>query len=91
MAVCRSTDRSCICRMNRRRFEVNVGAVVVATGFKPYEPHEGEYGYGVFPQVITLPKFMRLLALNDEGEALVWDEQAGAQCGLHSLCRQPPA
>ena len=45
-------------------FEINVGAVVVATGFKPYEPHQGEYGYGVYPEVITLPKFIRLLALH---------------------------
>ncbi len=58
-----------------KTFEVNVGAVVVATGFKPYEPHEGEYGYGLHPQVITLPKFIRLLALNNEGEALLWDSK----------------
>jgi heterodisulfide reductase subunit A2 len=54
-------------------FEVNVGAVVVATGFKPYEPQEGEYGYGVFPEVITLPQFIRLLALNDGEEELRWN------------------
>ncbi|MAT98276.1 MAG: disulfide reductase [Anaerolineaceae bacterium] len=51
---------------------VNVGAVVVATGFKPYEPFHGEYGYHEFPQVITLPDFIRLLRLLDEGEALHW-------------------
>ncbi|MFL7838222.1 MAG: CoB--CoM heterodisulfide reductase iron-sulfur subunit A family protein [Candidatus Promineifilaceae bacterium] len=56
-----------------RYFEVNVGAVVVATGFTPYEPHQGEYGYGVYPQVMTLPKFIRLLALNEGKEALSWD------------------
>jgi heterodisulfide reductase subunit A len=55
-----------------RTFEVNVGAVVVATGFKPYEPHQGEYGYGVYPEVITLPKFIRLLALNENKETLSW-------------------
>jgi heterodisulfide reductase subunit A len=49
-----------------KTFEINVGAVVVATGFKPYEPHEGEYGYGEYPEVITLPAFIRLLALNGE-------------------------
>ena len=56
-----------------RTFDVNVGAVVVATGFKPYEPHQGEYGYGEYPQVITLPKFIRFLALNGEAEELVYD------------------
>jgi len=51
-------------------FEINVGAVVVATGFKPYEPHPGEYGYGDYPEVITLPVFLRLLALNGGSESL---------------------
>jgi heterodisulfide reductase subunit A len=41
---------------NPTTFEINVGAVVVATGFKPYEPHQGEYGYGVYPGVMTLPR-----------------------------------
>ena len=41
---------------------LKVGAVVVATGFKPYEPFPGEFGYGEFPEVITLPQLERLLA-----------------------------
>ncbi len=53
-----------------REFELTVGAVVVATGFKPYEPHFGEYNYGVFPEVVTLPQFIRLLALTEQGEPL---------------------
>ena len=56
-----------------RTFTIEAGAVVVATGFKPYEPHEGEYGYGTYPQVITLPQFIRLMALNKGKEELVWD------------------
>ena len=60
---------------NPETFEVNVGAVVVATGFKPYEPHFGEYGYDVLPEVMTLPKFIRLLALIGEGEELLLDDQ----------------
>jgi heterodisulfide reductase subunit A len=43
-------------------FEVNVGAVVVATGFRPYEPSAGELGYAEFPAVITLPQLERMLA-----------------------------
>ncbi len=54
-------------------FDVNVGAVVVATGFKPYEPHHGEYGYGVNPRVITLPQFIRLMALSEGAEKLLFD------------------
>jgi heterodisulfide reductase subunit A len=50
--------------------EIRVGAVVVATGFDPYEPAPGEFGYGAFPEVITLPQFIRLLARNGGGEAL---------------------
>lgn len=51
-------------------FEVNVGAVVVATGFKPYSPYRGEYGYQEFEQVTTLPEFIRLLALLKYSDAL---------------------
>jgi heterodisulfide reductase subunit A2 len=43
-------------------FELKVGAVVLATGFKPYEPFPGEMGYGEFPEVITLPQLERLLS-----------------------------
>ena len=42
-------------------FEVNVGAVVMATGFQPYEPFYGEMGWKEFPEVITLPQLHRLL------------------------------
>lgn len=51
-------------------FDIQVGAIVVATGFKPYEPHVGEYGYGELPEVITLPQLIRLLALTETGEPL---------------------
>jgi heterodisulfide reductase subunit A len=57
-----------------RTLELNVGAVVVATGFDPYEPPVGEYGYGEIPQVLTLPQFIRKLALLEDGETL---EHAG--------------
>jgi heterodisulfide reductase subunit A len=56
-----------------KTFEVNVGAVVVATGFKPYEPHPGEYCYGLFPEVLTLPEFIRLLALKKDENTLEWN------------------
>ena len=56
-----------------KTIDVTVGAVVVATGFKPYEPHPGEYGYGELPEVMTLPRFIRLLALNGGQEKLEWN------------------
>lgn len=41
--------------------EIQAGVIIVATGFTPYEPRQGEYGYGVLPEVITLPQLIRLL------------------------------
>ncbi|RDV83644.1 CoB--CoM heterodisulfide reductase iron-sulfur subunit A family protein [Ammonifex thiophilus] len=41
---------------------LSVGAIILATGFAPYEPKEGEYGYKIFPEVITLPQLIRLLS-----------------------------
>jgi heterodisulfide reductase subunit A len=54
-------------------FELNAGAIVMATGFDPYQPHRGEYGYGEIPEVVTLPQLIRCLALLKEGEPLVWN------------------
>jgi heterodisulfide reductase subunit A2 len=53
-------------------FDLNVGAFVVATGFRPYEPRPGEYGYGEHDEVITLPQMIRLLSLAGEDEPLNW-------------------
>ena len=44
--------------------EVEVGSIVVATGFDAYEPEAGEFGYGI-DGVLTLPEFQRRL---DAGE-----------------------
>ena len=48
-----------------QEFTVEVGAVVIATGFQPYEPFYGEMGWKEFLEVITLPQLHRLL--DDEG------------------------
>ncbi len=40
--------------------QVEVGSVVVATGFDTYEPAAGEFGYGV-EGVVTLPEFKQML------------------------------
>ena len=48
-------------------FPLETGVVVLATGFKPYAPRVGEYGYGIFPEVITLPDLIRLLAADGAG------------------------
>jgi heterodisulfide reductase subunit A len=43
------------------KMQLQVGAIVLATGFDPYTPQEGEYGFGKHEGVITLPQLMRLL------------------------------
>ena len=40
---------------------LKVGAIVIATGFDPYPPAPGEFGYGL-EGVVTLPEFKELLA-----------------------------
>ncbi|MGD8633471.1 MAG: CoB--CoM heterodisulfide reductase iron-sulfur subunit A family protein, partial [Anaerolineales bacterium] len=57
-----------------RKLDLDVGAIVLATGFDPYEPHQGEYGYGQLPEVITLPQLIRHLAMLPEGEPLSWND-----------------
>jgi len=44
--------------------KLKVGAVIVATGFDPYEPKEGEFGYGR-QGVVTLPQLHRLMDLGN--------------------------
>jgi heterodisulfide reductase subunit A len=43
---------------------LNVGAIITTTGFTPYEPREGEYGWGA-PGVVSLLEFRQML---DAGE-----------------------
>jgi heterodisulfide reductase subunit A len=43
---------------------LNVGAIIVATGFTPYEPRDGEYGWGM-PGVVTLKEFRQMLEAGD--------------------------
>jgi heterodisulfide reductase subunit A len=54
-------------------YQLTVGAIVVATGFDPYTPHTGEYGYGELPQVATLAELIRHLAVHPEAKSLRWN------------------
>ena len=49
---------------------VHAGAILVNTGYDPYEPTDNEFGYGVIKEVITLQQLERLIELNPE--ELVW-------------------
>ncbi len=41
--------------------EVKAGVIVMATGYHPYEPSQGEYAYGEHPGVVTLQQLNRML------------------------------
>ena len=65
-----------VLRDNIKSIMINVGAIVVATGFDPYEPRQGEYGYNELKEVITLPQLIRHLALKDKDQQLQWNGHA---------------
>lgn len=44
---------------------INVGSILLSTGFNPYEPKQGEFGYGDIDNVITLQQFKRLIELSN--------------------------
>ena len=50
---------------------IKAGAILLNTGFDPYEPKEGEYGYKQVDNVITLQQFKRLIESN--GDKLVYN------------------
>lgn len=45
-----------------REWVLETGVIVFATGFQPYAPQEGEYGYLKQPEVVTLPELIRQMA-----------------------------
>lgn len=47
-----------------KEINITVGAIQLSTGFNPYEPSKGEFGYNEIDNVITLQQFKRLIELN---------------------------
>ncbi|HSO19032.1 MAG TPA: 4Fe-4S dicluster domain-containing protein, partial [Desulfosarcina sp.] len=43
------------------------GAIILATGFRPYAPKTGEYGHGDLPEVITLSEMIKTLSETPAG------------------------
>ena len=41
--------------------EAVVGAIIMATGFRPYVPQDGEFLYRTEPCVVTMPEFIQLM------------------------------
>ena len=53
-------------------FEINVGAVILAVGFQPFDPDEmPEFGYGRIPNVITSMQYERLASRSGPTEGIV--------------------
>ena len=70
-----------------RELTLHSGVIILATGYDPYEPLLGEYGYGIFPKVITLQQLHRML--DPEGPtagALPFDSNTPVRIGfLHCV------
>ena len=74
-------------RWNLETIQVDVGSIVIATGFDTYQPAEGELGYGI-DGVITIADFKKLL---DESDGpLQYDGRPVEHSRLHLLRGQPP-
>lgn len=61
-AVCESIDFS----QKEEILNFKVGSILLATGFDPYEPKKGEFGYGEIDNVVTLPQFKRIVHICDK-------------------------
>jgi heterodisulfide reductase subunit A len=59
------------------KLETIVGAIVMATGFRPYLPQDGEFLYRQEPCVLTLPEFIRhLQSVSPDAKRLTYKNQA---------------
>ena len=54
---------------DQEEIRVNVGSIIVATGSDPYQPKDGEYGYGL-DGVVTIAEFKELAGV--PGESIVY-------------------
>ena len=63
--------------------DITVGVIVLASGYDTYIPFEGEYGWNKFPNVITLPQFIRMNAPGGQfEEKLEWNGQPIRSIGV---------
>ena len=60
--VCRAIDFT----QKEEIVELNVGSVLMATGFDSYTPEKGEFGYQDIDNVVTLPQFVRMIELSEK-------------------------
>lgn len=60
--ACKDEGRDAIKLWQRdRKIKVNVASIIVATGFRSSEPPIGVYGYGIYPDVLTILQYERML------------------------------
>jgi heterodisulfide reductase subunit A len=62
---------------------LNVGSIIVTTGFESYMPEEGEFGFGL-EGVITLPDYKEMLA-RSEGGLKFNGKQVGTICYVYCV------
>ncbi len=63
------TYKDCIALNQKTEIlNLDIGAVILCTGFDPYEPREDEYGYKQIDNVITLQQFKRIVELNNNNK-----------------------
>jgi len=60
--VCSNMDFS----QETEYLNLKVGSILLATGFDPYEPKTGEFGYGKIDNVVTFPQFKRIVHYCDD-------------------------
>jgi heterodisulfide reductase subunit A len=71
--ICQGVCKADAINFNQKpeKMEVKVGAVILAPGFKPFDPKlRNDYGYGIFENVVTSLDYERLLCATGpyEGE-----------------------
>ncbi len=64
---CRACEKFCPAKavmldQETKLHRIEVGAVILAPGFKAFDPQMYNYGYGVYPDVITSKEFERMLS-----------------------------
>ncbi len=64
-----------------------VGAIIMATGFRPYVPRDGEFLYRSEPCVVTLPEFVQLMRnVSPDAKTLAYKQQKIRNIGfLHCV------
>lgn len=84
IAAC--ADRQAINLQQREQFvEIKVGNIILATGFKLFDPHRiPQYGYGVYPNVVTSIELERLVTSSGPtgGEVVLRDGRRPQSVGF---------